>query len=460
MRIRAESERQLITPFWVWDLLRDKTNYRCHWITKGLGAGGTHGAVLWHLLTCRANKDSKFSWSIGPTFTQVENTLIPEFVKVLFDYFGLVEGQHFDVISSKRPRIVIHVWKTPRGAQEIHFFSAEKAERFVGPSVSHASGTEVGLWRRVAFEKTRARIRCAYAKIKQFLLEGTPEGFNWYEKEANFPEGILEARNYRRIILHTSDNPTLDPDYIDNLRMAYEYDPGKLESYLFGLFVSFNRGTAYWEFFESRNVLKYIPTPQPASEILFCWDFNRSPLAWVAMQKFTTEKNGFRRQQYVCIAESSGKSRGLMDACAEFMARFPKERFFRTEIGIYGGHDGYTDRHNTPQCDFRQIQDYLKAGGFANSHIKADKAAPGIRPSLEKMAALMAYDMLAVSPECTRTINGFAKTSLIDGTWSFEKPAGEDWTHYADGPRYALTQIFKHVNIVNPHAREQYGTSF
>jgi hypothetical protein len=458
MRIR-EGERKLTAPFWVWNLLHDQTNYRCHWITKGLGAGGTHGAVLWHLLTCRENPESRYSWSIGPTFTQVENTLIPEFIKVLYDYFGLLEGLHFDVVMSKRPRIVMKCWKTRRGPQEIHFFSAEKAERFVGPSISHASGTEVGLWRRVAYEKTRARIRCSLAKVKQFLLEGTPEGFNWYEKEANFPEGIDLKRNYRRIILHTSDNPTLEADYIDNLRNAYSYDPGKLESYLFGLFVSFTRGTAYWEFYESRNVLKYIPKPIPGVELMFCWDFNRTPLAWVVLQKFTTEKNYIRSQRWVAIAESSGKSRGLMDGCAEFMAQFPKERFGRTPIKIYGGHDGWSERHNTEACDFQMIQQYLKAGQFVDVEILADDHAPSIRNSLEKMAALMSYDMFAVSPECTKTINAFAKTTLIDGTWNFDKPAGEDWTHYGDGPRYCLFQLYKHTNIVNPRAREQYGTN-
>lgn len=428
-------------PDWVWDVINDTTEERVFWITKGLGSGGTYGLAIWHYLKCLQNNRSKYSWSIAPTYQQVADTLIPTFTEVLTAFFGLEELKDYELIQSGRPRLIL------KGGQEIHFKSANRPDRMVGPSISHASGTEVGLWPRMAFEKSSARVRCPKAVSLQYLGEGTPEGMNWWEKEANIPVEIEEERNYRRVVLHTADNLHLKPGYVDKLIRTYSYDPQKLESYLYGRFVPFTKGTAYWEFVEARDVLadfkasRYLP-------IRFTWDFGISPLPWVAIQAQPVERGGMRQTCFRAVAESSGKSRGLLDACAEFVEAFDPVEFSDTTIELDGGHDGFAGSHLADSCAFDTIQQYLKKF-YRHVVVVASRSAPLRKDRLERTNALFAYRMHQVDSRCVNLINSYRMSCLKEGTWELEKKRGEDYTHFADAASNALFNMTKSMDLEN-----------
>lgn len=447
----AGPKQRVKLPWYVHKCIRDTTEDRRFWWTKGLGSGGTYGLAIWHYLKCLQNHRSPFSWCIAPTFQQVADTLLPTFAEVFQVEFGLVEGEDYKVVASGRPRIYF-----PKRRQIIHFRSANRPDRMVGPSVSHVSGTEVGLWTREAFEKSTARLRCPKAVANQYLGEGTPEGFNWWEKEANFLEGVNEEKNARRIILHTSDNSFLKPGYVDQLRRTYEYDPGKLESYLYGKFVSFTKGTAYWEFFESRNVKSDLK-PDRHLPILLCFDFNKSPIAWVAMQRQPhTSKAGNRYFRFAALAESSGKSRGMQDACAEFIAAFPRSDYGNSRIEVYGDPSGYAGSHLSLNSGYDQIAQYLRPY-YPSLQILAARSAPEIQARLERVNALLAYELYVVASTCTNLIKSHKLTNLKNGMWQFEKPKGDDWTHWSDGTGYPLYQLTKGDDLEKPDRKKVYG---
>ncbi|TXH08774.1 MAG: hypothetical protein E6R03_17635 [Hyphomicrobiaceae bacterium] len=436
--------RVVTTPDWVFDLLEDDTPERVTWVTKGLGAGGTYGLAFWHYVLCTINDQSRFSWSVAPTYGQVQDTLIPTFAEVLTNEFKLTEGRDFQIVRSGRPRI-----EFPRTGQQIDFKSAVQWERMVGPSVSHISGTELGLWPRAAFEKSQARLRCPKSNRLQYLGEGTPEGFNWWEKEANFPEGIDEERNYRRVILKTEDNDHLPPGYVAKLERTYAYDPQKLESYLRGLFVNFARGNAYWEFRESRNISLGL-SANKALPIAACFDFNKTPIAWVACQKQVEDRRGQERQiRHVALAESSGKSRGLLEACAEFIAAFPPAEYSETPIYIYGDASGYAGSVLSSNCGYDQIKQYLSSK-YREVSVRASRSNPRIQSRLERMNALFAYRMAVVAAHCRATIRSLTQTALKDGTWDLAKPSGEDWSHWADAWGYYLWDETKGLDLERP----------
>lgn len=447
-----EQERglDLSLPWWLGQVLNDKTNDRRFWITKGLGAGGTYGLAIWHYLMCLINNRSRFSWSIAPTFQQVADTLLPTFAEVLSTQFGLVEGKDFEITASMRPRITFK----NATRQEIHFKSANHPGRLVGTSVSHISGTEVGLWKREAYEKSSSRLRCPKAEYTQYLGEGTPEGFNWWEKEANFTEGEDVARNARRIILHTADNTHLKSTYVDNLTRTYEHDPGKLESYLYGRFVPFTKGTAYWEFAQSRCVVLDVAA-SPQLPLILSFDFNKSP-AWVAVQHQPYEKNGRRFKRFTVLAEGDGKARGLLDACAQIKEKFPRETWGRVPVEVYGDPSGYFDSHKSPSCDFDVVYQNLRSN-FGNLTILADHEPPRIRNRLERHNALFAYGQLVISAWCQNVIRSHTQSALKDGAWKIVKPADDDWTHFADALGYYLFQVTKHEDLENPDRKKILG---
>lgn len=444
----------LTLPDWVDDFYHDKTDYRSFYCTKGLGAGGTYGGVLWHVLMCFENNKSPLSWAIAPTYQQVADTLIPTFAEVLSDEFELEEGIDYSIVVSNRPRLILHLT-----GQEIHFKSANRPDRLVGPSISHILGTEPGLWDKVAFEKSEARLRCKRAKRRQKLYEGTPEGLgNAYELRANFDEGVNQERNARRAIVKTSHNLHLPGQYVESLNSTYAYDPAKLESYVNGLFVSFAKGSAYWEFRESRNVTlgvkasEYLP-------LIFNWDFGTSPLAWVGAQmQPVTKKNGERVHRFVALAEGSGNARGLMDACAEFVDAFPPHEFSNTPIWIHGGHDGFFGSHLSDLCAYDQIYNYLKRY-YRIVEIRAARKAPEIKDRLERVNALFLYERYVIAAWCRNLIKSHSQSNLKDGTWKLEKKKDNDLTHFSDSVGDALMQLFRDTDLESPMTKRIYGVN-
>jgi hypothetical protein len=444
-------QREVDTPWWVYDAITDMAPERIFWITGGLGSGKTTGGAMWFIDRWLLNKHSRFSWGVAPTYTKVEQIIIPAVVQVLHDVYGLRERIHYSLTRTP-------FWKlTLKGYQhEMHFLSGDRPELFVGSNIACWWITEPGLQDREVYEKCQTRLRCPRAVIRQGIGEGTPEGLNWYADLADIPgttySRVDEHRNFRRFIVETTMNRHLTPSpevYAKTkIRDVYSYDPAKALSYEKGLFTKFTKGSAYWEFIESRNVTdRYEPTPD--LPVMLTFDFNVAPLAWVAMQEFRYNPGPFspRTHRVVALAESSGESRGLMDAVAEFAASFPATEYASTPIDVFGDSSGFSRNIHSAGSDYTSIEQYLRSLGYYNVRIRASRSNPQIKHRLERTAALMAYERFLVSVSCKRLIGSFVKTALKDGTFEIDKPRNEDWTHYADACTYCLFQISKDIHI-------------
>lgn len=423
-------------PPWVYDALQDKRPDQTNWVTGGLGSGKTTGSALWHIQRCFDNPQAKVSWIIGPTFAKLNTIYIPAFVEAFERFYGMIEGRDYALRGGGSRPPEIHIHKT---GQVILGQSANKWQLMIGENISHWSATECGYFQDVKwFERAQFRARSNKSNIIQGLGEGTPEGLeNCFAELANF-EGEDLDRKFKRIQLWTDDNAKHLPDgYVEKLIRTLAHDPGKLESYRFGRFVAFTKGTAYWEFFHSRNVVLNVSV-SPRLPILLAWDFNASPLAWVACQKQKHCTKTFHEyHRYVALAESSGHSRGILDGCAEFIDQFPPHIYGETPIHIYGDPSGYFASHKVPSDDYDQILQYL-APRYRTVTVEAKHKAPSIKARLERHNALLAYEKFVIAAWLRQTINSHAKTSIKPGTWIIEKPAHEDWTHYADACGYML----------------------
>lgn len=440
------------------------TPERLFWITGGLGSGKTTGGAMWFVERWLLNTNSKFSWGVAPTYTKVEQIIIPALTQVLHDIHGLSEGVHYKITRSPFWKLRLKNYN-----HEIHLLSGDRPELFVGSNIACWWITEPGLQRREVFEKCQTRLRCPRAIVRQGLGEGTPEGLNWYADVADIAgEGYdrLDAeKNFRRWIVETTFNKHLAPSpevYAQTkIRDVFAYDKNKIISYEKGLFVPFTKGSAYWEFVESRNVISGIK-PTPNLPIMLTWDFNVSPLAWVVIQEFTYQANYYspREKRFVALAESDGEARGLLDGVADFAAQFPVGTYGSTPIVVYGDASGHARNLHSAGSDYNSIEQYLRSLGYRNVTITAARSNPLVKHRLEKTAALMAYERFCVNTTCRRLIASFVKTSLEEGTFEIEKPSGEDHTHYADACTYALYQAAKDIDVANPRARRVIGTSF
>lgn len=445
--------RRIETPWWVYDCISDLTPERIFWITGGLGSGKTTGAAQWFIERWLLNVNSRFSWGVAPTYTKVEQIIIPAVVQVLHDTYGLRERRDYSLTRTPFWKLQLKGY-----SHELHFLSGDRPELFVGSNIAAWWITEPGLQRREVFEKCQTRLRCPRAVVRQGLGEGTPEGLNWYADLADLPgpsgqySRVDQERNFRRFIVETTMNKHLMPSpevYAQTkIRDVYSYDPAKALSYEKGLFTKFTKGSAYWEFVESRNVT-YGYTPSPEAPIFLSFDFNVAPLAWVAMQEFSIRRspNAPRSHTIVALGESSGESRGLMDAVAEFAALFPASSYASTPIRVFGDSNGHARNYHTAGSDYNSILHYLNGLGFHNASVVAARSNPMVKHRLEKTAALMAYEKFLVSVNCKRLIQSFVKTSLREGTFDIEKPKDDDWTHYADACTYCLFQLSKDIKL-------------
>jgi hypothetical protein len=435
----------------------------------GLGAAKSYNGQIWDLCRVLTNgvllsePKPSISWTVAPNY-RICDTLVDLTLEVARDIFGLIEGVNY-VFHRAYPRWLD--FKKMGLNHKLMFLSADNPEHFVSTSITHWRWSEVAVSKPIVLEKIQDRLRDKRAKVLQGLGDSTPEGVdNHFCELAGFVGGerqaIDEKRNFRVYRVETGDNvANLAPGYLEALRARYEYDPAKLKSYEKGLFVPFHKGMAYYEFVESRNVTQPVQ-PNPEIPVYFCWDFNASPLAWVAAQKFWTQENYYspRREKVIGLKESSGEARGLMDAVAEFAAKFPVARFANTLIEVHGDASGWAKSHKgNTASDYSNIDDYLRSLGYRNVSLQALRSNPIVRQRLEKVAALMAYEYVSVTSECTKTIMGFRKTALKEGTWDIEKPSGEDWTHYPDAFTYGLFKLYKNTDVVNPGSRVV-GTAF
>jgi hypothetical protein len=433
--LQSSGPRAVDVPLldWVYDSLEDETDYREFYVTKGYGAGGTFGLPFWHLGMCFINRDSPLSWSVAPTYQQVRDALIPAFQLALGDYFGFEEGPDYSIVQSMNPRIELHVTD-----QEIHLKSANNPGRLVAATVSHLSGTEPGLWPEMAFQKAFARVRCPKAKRRQKMLEGTPEGLgNGFEQRANFPEGLNAAKNRVRIRLETQDNPVLTEEYIAALAQAYERDPHKLRSYLYGEFAPFTKGTAYWEYAESRTI-KLGMKAWATAPIIFAIDLGVAPLAWVAMQNQLFETRSRRLiRRYCALEEGTGKEKGLREVAASFIAAFDPAVYKNTPIEIDGGADGWHATPHADSCAFEELKRLLLEY-YTSVKITAPDHAPGVRDRLEQANTLLEHELFVVAPHLKNLRNSLSMSCLKEGTWELVKKRGQDPTHFADAATTAL----------------------
>lgn len=446
--------QEVTIPWWVHDIADDWEQDRTFWITGGLGSGKTWGACLWHIIRCFDNADAPVSWSVAPTFPKAEAILAPTFREVLQDVFGMQENVDFK-ITYDCP-LEIRLFET---GQTIYLHSANRYHLMVGESISHFSATEVGYYPNEEwFIKCKQRLRSPKARVRQACCEGTPEGDNWYQKYADF-EDFDAVRNFKRIILHSDDNPHLPAGYIENNIVApLAHDPIRLQSYRYGLFVPFQKGTAYWEFFYSRNVVsnvsasKYLP-------LIITWDFGVSPLAWVAIQRQQAlTKRGTYYHRFVALKEGSGQARGILDACAEIVKAFPPQEYVDTPIEIDGGHDGYSGSPTIPSCMFDMIYQTLRKY-YRNVKIVAAHAAPLIEDRLNRVNALLAYERYVVSSDCKNLILSHSRSCLKEGTWKLAKPKDGDLTHFSDAACHPLFRLTKHEDIIDPKAKVAIGTN-
>lgn len=430
--------RRIEVPSWVGAINHDikHTNLNRFVITGGLGSAKTHNSTLLFLSFIRQNPSAKTFWVIAPIHSRHKDSIVPMFVNILRTCFGKHNRIHY--ILRRSSPMEIEFLDT---GQIIYFHSAERPEDMVSATLGGYYITEPGLMKRIAYEKVENRTRDGSIPKTLGILEGTPEGDNWYMDEFNF-FGIDKERKLRRFILHTSDNAhNLEPGYVERQMRLYEHSHAKQRAYLFGEFHAFNTGNVFAQFAEHRNVIEDIE-PLPLREVHLCFDFNASPLTWSAWQVMPYERKGRRVMREICVKESSLKSTNLFEAAVEIGLAFPAHTYSETVFKIWGDRTGHAKSHKSDGTDFSNLKKYLNER-YRNVQIMAKKQITPIRASVDITNRLFLYELLLVCESCKNIRRSYNVTSWKDGKADIHKPTGEDHTHHSDGARYRHYWMYK-----------------
>lgn len=309
----------------------------------------------------------------------------------------------------------------------------------IGTEISHFLITEVGSQKQDVYTRCMERRRHPGAAARQGMCEGTPEGLNWYAEKANF-EDFDPVNKYRRFKLRTADNLMLmqkAPEYLPMLLREHRHNPPKLRSYTEGEFCAFNKGGVYSNFLSGCKVSDVRPSPY--KKILFQWDFNHRPLAWVTTQRLAREVRGRRRDQFVAVGESDGTSDHLDDGCYEFVQQFPVDEYRDTEIELWGDRSGHAGSHKIRGSDYTHIKGYLLDAGYKRVKIFSQREITPVAASAEQVNKLFLYEEYVVAAWCKNLVRSYEETTWKPGVRGvIEKKEDDDVTHWQEATRSCL----------------------
>lgn len=186
----------------------------------GLGSGKTRAAVYKALQLGFLNAPCNGLF-VEPSYTLVRDVALESFRTVLGE-LGIPFRIHLT-------NYVIRV----ADAFDILLRSGEEAERIIGVNAAWGIIDEPGKQSEEVGTNVLARIRDPKAKLRQLVLSGTPEGFNWFYDWSQMNDVFV-------VRAKTTDNPFLDADYVTTLsqRMTEE----EIAAYINGEFVRFEGG--------------------------------------------------------------------------------------------------------------------------------------------------------------------------------------------------------------------------
>ena len=214
-------------------------------LVGGYGCGKTHTFCLKgiHLASLNIGYEGVL---LEPTFSMVEDTLLPQFE----DLLNLYEIP-YTLKKAPAPQFTLYF---EHGKSVVKLRSAENYRRLAGLNLAWAGIDEADTIKPaiidMCWKMCQSRLR--KGNVFQLFTTSTPEGFGflyrYFEKEG-------DEVDRRLIRAKTTDNPFLPKEYIESL--FKDYPPELIKSYLNGEFTNLTSGTVYTSFNREDNHTDY-----------------------------------------------------------------------------------------------------------------------------------------------------------------------------------------------------------
>jgi hypothetical protein len=325
--------------------------------------------------------------------------------------------------------------------------SATRSDLLVATEYSHGTISEIGSCKEEVFKLADTRIRDKKAKFLWLLVEGVPQGLNFYAKHfdshtqagwnrLDSRRAYHEAKKYLHIRLTTYDNQKYLPgDYISKIERIYKGQHAYLDSWIYGYFRELVSGNVYNNYSPKIHDLdKFEVSQYKAIDLTF--DFNANPMSWVAIQEGIFEEYDARVKRDVCVEEITDNITSLKESCIDFALKFNPNDFGDTKINIYGDMSGHSQSHKIEGSDYERIKLYLSNLGFKNIEVHAIRSNPLEHLSIGALNDRFDNDTLLIKSHLSGLKSSLIGTVYVEGTQKINKPAKETITHKSDALKY------------------------
>jgi len=327
------------------------------------------------------------------------------------------------------------------GGGPILFASANNPDSIAGPNVAAAGTDEPGKIKHSAWRNTIARVRHPFAKLRQMVAAGTPEGLNWLADmvDDDRPDNVHVYR------VTTEDNRELldkHPGYIEQVRA--NATAAELEAYLAGKVTNMLGSLAY-PMFDARVHYRPDIVLDRRLPLRVCFDFNVDPLSCVIAQH-APALNGHEVRVVASVIKYGGTTTSVVEAVAE--------RFgcWMPGYDIYGDATGAARSVHSNESNYDVIRKRLeRTGAPVRMHVPA--ANPAVALRLNSVNAMLRnargdVRLFILRSEPRRTcpnrdlVRSLQRTTTKPGTKEILKKPGETDTHPGEALGYYIAKEF------------------
>jgi hypothetical protein len=337
--------------------------------------------------------------------------------------FELLEANKIPYDHNKAENVV-----TMRDSRsKIVFRPVDEFERLRGTNLAWFGLDELTYTQEAAWLRLEGRLRDPKATQLCGFAVWTPKGFDWVYRK--FISDKVEG--YETVVAEPFENRHLlsqIPDYYDRLKGSYD-DTFYLQEVM-GSYVNLTGGKVYASFSREDHVADL--ERDKRFPLLWTLDFNVDPMSSVVAQVVGKKVS--------VLSEIVLRHATTMEACAEFLKRYPRHD---TGVIVYGDASGYKQQ-TTGETDYDIIKQYFNAHSNTPVQYKAAKSNPFVRDRVNltnsKLRSASGEVNLLVDRTCVELVKDLEQVSYKPETNVIDKDRDRLRTHLSDALGYLIWQ--------------------
>jgi hypothetical protein len=313
---------------------------------------------------------------------------------------------------------------------KIVFRPVDEFERLRGTNLAWFGLDELTYTQEGAWLRLEGRLRDPKAKRLCGFAVWTPKGFDWvYRKFV-----CDQVEGYEAIVAKPFENRHLlsqIPDYYDRLRASY--DEKFYQQEVMGSYLNLTGGKVYASFSRSDHVVDL--ERDLRFPLMWALDFNVDPMSSVVAQIVGGKVK--------VLSEIVLRNATTMEACAEFLKRYPRHD---AGLLVYGDASGY-QQQTTGTTDYEIVKECFQVHATMHVQYRAARSNPSIRERVNltnaKLRSANGDISLLVDGKCKELVKDFEQVSYKPETNVIDKDRDRLRTHLSDALGYLLWQECK-----------------